>query len=139
MITDKLSPNQQEAWLELYRIFRDVQEQAKEHPEDAYWQGKKDGIRTAWIYFNEALGLEDEADSTLRVRESSWTSRSTDLEILKAQVRSAMYYIGEALWMADTGEKLHPLSRINWMQWWNGYKRLAEKGLVEEVNDTCFD
>ena len=139
MKTEGLSPNQKEAWLGLYRIFRDVQEQAREHPEDDYWQGKKDGIRTSWIYFNEALGLDDEADSALKARKSSPVARNTHLEILKAWMKDAMYYIGEALWMDETGTRLHPLSRVNWHQWFNGYKQLAERGLVEPVDDTCYD
>lgn len=134
-----LTDKQEEAWLKLHEIFDDVDQQAREHPEDDYWQGKKDGIRTAQIYFAEALGLDSEADSKKRLRETSYSARSTDLEILRSYMRNAMYYIGEALWMDDIGEKLHPLSRINWLQWWNGYKALSKTGVVEPVEDTCYD
>jgi hypothetical protein len=136
---DELTPNQKQSWLELYRIDQDVKAQARACPEDPFWQGKKDGIRTAWIYFNEALGLTDEVKSSLAARETSSSARSTDLEILRAWMKSAMYYIGEALWMDETGTKLHPLSRVNWRRWWGGYKELAKRGLVEPVDDTAFD
>lgn len=139
MKSDALTEQQKDAYIKLLRLFTEIDEEARAKPDEEYWQGKKDGLRIGRIFMAEALGFDDEADSLEKARESSWGSRSTSLEILRAKMESAMYYIGEALWMDETGAPLHPMSRVNWMRWYNGYKQLAEKGLVPEVNDTCFD
>ena len=38
---EELTEQEQKAFTDLFRIFRDVEAQARERPEDAYWQGKK--------------------------------------------------------------------------------------------------
>lgn len=122
-------------WDELNAVFEDVIEEAKLHPEKPHWQGKKDGIRIALIYFAEAIGLDKDAKRERTMRESSHIARATMLEIMRGHLKSAYHYIDEALWMERTGTKLHPLSRVNWSQWIDSYKRYAKKGMFLKVED----
>jgi hypothetical protein len=102
---ENLGEQERQAWMGLYRLFRDVEAQARSHPEDSYWQGKKDGLRSARIFFAEALGLDDEATNLERLRESSPTARSTDLEALQALAMGLPQPVArrfEGHWWLDT-------------------------------------
>lgn len=99
-----------------------------------YWQGKKDGIRLGRIYVLEALGMDRQASSARALRESSPAARGTTLSKLRAIARSARFYIGEALYNDRTGQRLHPLSRVNWQQWIDWYGRLEKEGIADEAD-----
>jgi hypothetical protein len=50
-------------------------------------------------------------------------------------VNDAVYYIGEVLWaMLGDGDII-----LNMQQWFDRYKRLAERGIVPAADDTCYD
>ena len=114
---------------ELARVYLDVLEQhKKEH--SAYWQGKKDGLRTA-------LALLEPGDSWALTNESSYGKRLTDLERLRRLVEDAAYYIGEVLWTHETGHDIAPLSWINMKNWYRTVKAL-EGDLLPKLS-TCYD
>jgi hypothetical protein len=95
-----------------------------------YWQGKKDGLRTA-----PALLDKENSNHWRSYQESSHNRRLTKLQNLTEMVNDAVYYIGEVLWaMLGDGDII-----LNMQQWFDRYKRLAERGIVPAADDTCYD
>jgi len=122
---------------ELADLFLDVDQQHRDCTEPMareYWQGKKDGLRTAL-----ALLDKENSDHWRSYQASSHNSRLTKLEILTEMVNDAVYYIGEVLWVLDGGGDIHPMSVFNMEQWFDRYKREAERGNVPIANDTCYE
>jgi hypothetical protein len=124
---------------ELISLYSDVAEQHDRcesgSKEREYWQGKKDGLRTA-------LALLQPERNWTALNDSSWDKRSTDLELLKSLVQDATFYIGEILWSHKPGNgKVHPLSWTNMRNWFRQVKMNADRlkididGVIEE-NDS---
>jgi hypothetical protein len=114
---------------ELVRVYLDVLKQHEKEP-GAYWQGKKDGLRTA-------LALLEPGDSWTTINESSYGKRLTDLEKLSRLVEDAAHYIGEVLWAHEAGDDVMPLSWVNMRNWYRAVKAL-EGNLLPELS-TCYD
>lgn len=120
----------------LIDLFHDVDQEHRDCTEPMareYWQGKKDGLRTA-------LALLDKEDSEhwRSYQESSHNRRLTKLQNLIEMVNDAVYYIGEVLW-AQEGGNIHPMPILNMQQWFDRYKVLARRGIVPIADDTCHD
>ena len=126
---------QMDAMRELIDLFLDVEQEHRDCTEPMarqYWQGKKDGLRTAL-----ALLDKENADHWQSYQESSHNRRLTKLQTLTEMVNDAVYYIGEVLWVHEGGS-IHPMSILNMKQWFDRYKRLAEQGIVPVVDNTCY-
>lgn len=121
---------------ELADLFLDVDQQHRDCTEPfarEYWQGKKDGLRTAL-----ALIDKENSDHWKSYQGSSHNRRLTKLEVLTEMVNDAVYYIGEVLWSLKGGN-IHPTSVLNMEQWFDRYKREAKRGNVPLADDTCYD
>jgi len=134
----ELTEKQDRAYRELRDLYDDIVDMARDHPDDKFWQGKKDGFRSCFIFFAEALDLDHETRGLKQLRRTSNTAQATPSEIMRSMLKDAMYYIGEALWMDQAGEPLHPTSRQNWQAWVSWYKWAAQRGIVEDVTDSCY-
>ena len=122
---------------ELADLFLDVDQEHRDCTEAMdreYWQGKKDGLRTAL-----ALLDKENANHWESYQKSSHNSRLTKLQILTEMVNDAVYYIGEILWAQQDGGNIHPMSILNMRQWFDRYRREAERGNVPVADDTCYD
>lgn len=120
----------------LIDLFMDVDQEHRDCTEPMarqYWQGKKDGLRTAL-----ALLDKENAKHWKSYQESSHNRRLTKLQILTEMVNDAVYYVGEVLWAQDGGD-IHPMSVLNMQQWFDRYKRLAERRIVPVADNTCHD
>jgi hypothetical protein len=121
---------------ELADLFLDVDQEHRDCTEPMareYWQGKKDGLRTALALLNK-----ENADHWRNYQESSHNRRLTKLQTLTEMVNDAVYYIGEVLWWALDGGDIHPTSVLNMEKWFDRYKREAERGNVPVADDTCY-
>jgi len=121
---------------ELYRLFSDVY---AEHEKEVragnqlkaeYWQGKKDGLRTALALMDTNKSIHWELENN-----SSHGKRATDFEITQKMLEDACYYIGEALYLFRSKKKLNIQSKINWEQWYSWYKQMMKKGIVPVVDN----
>ena len=125
-----------EAISTLIDLFQDVDQEHRDCTEPMareYWQGKKDGLRTAL----SLLDLEN-ADHWESYQESSHNRRLTKLQILTEMVNDAVYYIGEVLRaVLDRGD-IHLMSIGNMRQWFSRYQALAKREIVPKADDTCY-
>lgn len=121
---------------ELADLFLDVNQEHRNCTEPIareYWQGKKDGLRTAL-----ALLDKENVDHWRSYQQSSYNTRLTKLESLTQMVNDAVYYIGEVLWFCNSGGNIHPTSVLNMEQWFDRYQALAKREIVPAADDTCY-
>ena len=70
---------------EIYDDVKDAHREAKTKEEMQYWQGKKDGLRTALA----EIGNDQQARTWNLLQRSAGTQRATEREILRSMVKDA--------------------------------------------------
>lgn len=115
---------------DLHHLYRSVEKQFRENPGE-YWQGKKDGLRTA-------LALLEPERNWKELNDTSPGKKLTDNEIIQEMLSDAYYNITAALWEIEKEKRLHPQTRMNLVNWYHAYKHNADNGLLDKIEDACY-
>jgi hypothetical protein len=110
---------------QIIEVYFRVQDERKTTKEPEYWQGKKDGLRTA-------LAILQPGENWDRVMESSPGYRLGENEAVLKFLKDARISIGAALWEYSESPKkyIHIYTIVNLLQWIQQYEFLAERGDV---------